>query len=62
VLELLKSDPFQGAPPAFVRAVMYDYQFTDRAERRATGAWWKRDRRGNYTRTIGDGPSVDTGR
>jgi len=31
-----------------VRAVVWQYWFTTRAEKRATGAWWKRELRGDY--------------
>ena len=48
VTALLKFDPFPEAPPHYLRAVVYDYRFTTSAERRATGAWWKRERRGLY--------------
>jgi len=42
-LRLLRSAPFPpGAPPAFVRVLLYRYRFTTRQERRATGAWWSR--------------------
>jgi hypothetical protein len=43
VLRLFASDPFAGAPPAHVRVVRWQYWFTDRATRRATGAWWRRE-------------------
>jgi len=49
VLSLLKINPFPGSPPRYVRAVLYDYRFTNRAARRATGAWWQRERRGFYS-------------
>ncbi|WP_448612698.1 lipase maturation factor family protein [Modestobacter sp. URMC 112] len=42
-LRLLRSAPFGTTPPAAVRAVVYRYRFTTRAERRATGAWWHRE-------------------
>src|SRR6185369_4177712 len=42
VLALLETNPFPSAPPRYVRATLYDYRFTTPAERRATGAWWKR--------------------
>lgn len=42
VLRLLRTNPFPDAPPAHVRARLYRYRFTTRAERRATGAWWHR--------------------
>ncbi len=47
-LSLLKNNPFPQTPPRYVRAVLYDYRFTDRAGKRATGAWWRRERRGLY--------------
>jgi predicted DCC family thiol-disulfide oxidoreductase YuxK len=48
VLTLLASDPFSGAPPRYVRALIYDYTFTDFETRRRTGAWWKREPIGTY--------------
>ena len=48
VLALLASDPFPGAPPRNLRALVYDYHFTDAVTRRATGAWWRRDLKGLY--------------
>ncbi|WP_256106628.1 lipase maturation factor family protein [Streptomyces sp. ODS05-4] len=41
-LRLLAHNPFPDAPPALVRARLYRYRFTTRAERRDTGAWWHR--------------------
>jgi hypothetical protein len=41
-LALLRRVPFEDAPPRFLRAHVYRYWFTDRTERRATGAYWKR--------------------
>jgi predicted DCC family thiol-disulfide oxidoreductase YuxK len=41
VLGLLATNPFPQAPPRYIRAVIADYQFTDLAERRQTGAWWR---------------------
>jgi hypothetical protein len=43
VLALFRRDPFGGKPPQAVRAVLWRYWFTDRATRRATGAWWRRE-------------------
>jgi hypothetical protein len=40
VLGLLATNPFPQAPPRYIRAVIADYQFTDLAARRETGAWW----------------------
>lgn len=48
VLALLQKDPFPKKPPIYIRAELYDYQFTNYAERRATGAWWKRQFVGEY--------------
>src|SRR2546429_6880738 len=52
VLSLLKTNPFPDAPPRYIRAILYDYRFTVRAERRANGAWWRRERRGLYSPII----------
>ena len=48
VLALLDRNPFPDHPPRFVRAELYDYRFTTLAERRTTGAWWKREYVGDY--------------
>jgi predicted DCC family thiol-disulfide oxidoreductase YuxK len=48
VLGLLSSNPFPNAPPRYVRAVVYDYKFSDFRTRRATGQWWTRRPRGLY--------------
>lgn len=48
VLALLERNPFPAAPPRYVRAIVYDYHFTDFAERRATGAWWRRQLKAMY--------------
>ncbi|HVM94755.1 MAG TPA: lipase maturation factor family protein [Candidatus Acidoferrales bacterium] len=44
VLDLLQSNPFADRPPRYLRATLYDYRFTDREQRRSTGAWWRRQR------------------
>jgi predicted DCC family thiol-disulfide oxidoreductase YuxK len=49
VLGLLAQNPFPDHPPRYVRAVLYDYRFTDAAERRRTGAWWRRREVGPYS-------------
>ncbi|HEY6064792.1 MAG TPA: lipase maturation factor family protein [Thermoanaerobaculia bacterium] len=48
VLRLLRSNPFPAAPPHYVRATLSEYHFTDRATRRSTGAWWRRELQGLY--------------
>ena len=52
VLRLLERNPFPGAPPRYVRALIYDYKFTDAKTRRQTGAWWSRQLLGTYVRPI----------
>ena len=47
VTGLLESVPFDD-PPRYLRAVLYDYRFTTRRERRETGRWWRRERLGPY--------------
>ena len=53
VLRLFREDPFQGKPPALVRTVRWQYWFTDRATKRATGAWWRRTELGPFTGVVG---------
>jgi lipase maturation factor 1 len=48
VLVLLEKNPFPDKPPRYLRAVLYEYHFTDFATRRLTGAWWRRERKGLY--------------
>jgi hypothetical protein len=48
VLSLLRTNPFPDHPPKFVRALLYEYHFTTPAERKATGAIWKRTLVGVY--------------
>ena len=49
VLALLERNPFPAAPPRYVRAMLYDYRFTDPGARRREGAWWRREWRGPYS-------------
>jgi uncharacterized membrane protein YphA (DoxX/SURF4 family) len=48
ILALLDSNPFPKDPPKYIRALLYEYRFTDRATRRATGDWWSRELKGVY--------------
>jgi predicted DCC family thiol-disulfide oxidoreductase YuxK len=48
VLALLERNPFPTAPPRYIRAMAYDYHFTDFATRRQTGAWWRRQEKGLF--------------
>jgi predicted DCC family thiol-disulfide oxidoreductase YuxK len=48
VTELLGSNPFPHQPPLYVRALLYDYRYSSREEKQATGAWWVREPEGIY--------------
>jgi lipase maturation factor 1 len=48
VLSLFKDNPFKDAPPRYVRAMLWQYWFTTREEKRASGNWWKRTLIGQY--------------
>lgn len=48
VLRLFERDPFDGTPPRYVRAVLYDYRLTTPEQKAATSAWWQRTRLGLY--------------
>jgi hypothetical protein len=48
IAKLFRHDPFPELPPQRVRALVYRYQFTDWEERKATGAWWRRERVGEF--------------
>ena len=52
VLGLLGHNPFPHEPPRYIRAVLYDYHFTDFATRRKTGDWWQRRKIGEYLPAI----------
>ena len=41
-LKLIKESPFGDEKPTYVRALVYQYNFTSSGERRKTGAIWKR--------------------
>lgn len=47
-LALLRDSPFREAPPRFIRALFYEYHYTDWRELRQTGAWWDRQLVGVY--------------
>jgi hypothetical protein len=49
-LRLLRTNPFDDERPMAVRATLYRYRFTTRAERRATGDWWDRTFVGTFAR------------
>jgi lipase maturation factor 1 len=49
VLNLFAGDPFAGGPPPIaVRAVIWQYWFTDGKTKHETGDWWRRELLGPY--------------
>jgi predicted DCC family thiol-disulfide oxidoreductase YuxK len=52
VSQLFERNPFQNAPPRYVRATFYRYRFTTAEEHRQTGAWWKRQELGEYLPSV----------
>lgn len=48
VLALLKNNPFKNRPPNYLRVMVYRYKFTNFAERKETGNWWKRELLGEF--------------
>jgi hypothetical protein len=48
VLNLLAENPFPDKPPLWIRAVVYDYHFSDAPTRRAADAIWTREPLGEY--------------
>jgi hypothetical protein len=55
-LSLLRYNPFPNKPPAYVRALLYEYHFTSPAELRRTGQWWRRELVGSFFPAV----SLDT--
>jgi hypothetical protein len=47
-LRLLRTNPFPDQPPTWIRARLFEYRFTTREERKATGAWWHRELVGTF--------------
>ena len=47
-LSLLRANPFPNRPPRYVRALLYEYHFTNPGERSRTSQWWKRTFVGQY--------------
>lgn len=53
VLALFAGNPFaDGPPPERVRAVIWQYWFTDLKTKRATGTWWRRELLGAYAPSL----------
>jgi lipase maturation factor 1 len=49
VRHLLASDPFNGRPPRYIRAVLYRYHFADSTTHRKEAVWWTREVIGDYS-------------
>jgi len=52
VTALLRENPFADKPPLYVRALFYDYTYSDAAEK-ARGRWWNRRLLGMYFPAVG---------
>ena len=52
VENLLAVNPFPKMPPKYVRAMLFEYSFTDRETRLATGDWWAAQPAGIYLRPV----------
>jgi len=52
ILKLMGKNPFPGEAPAAIRALFYQYRYTDPQQRRDTGAWWTRRLVGVYLEPV----------
>jgi hypothetical protein len=52
VLALFAGNPFGGSPPQQIRAVIYQYWFTDLKAKREQGLWWRRELLGEYAPSL----------
>ncbi|HEY6446948.1 MAG TPA: lipase maturation factor family protein [Acidobacteriaceae bacterium] len=56
VLSLFCGNPFPGAPPRYIKAVLWQYWFTSMAEKRVNGDWWRRNLMGLYAPELTKAP------
>jgi len=49
VVKLLRYNPFPDQPPKYIRAVMYDYQFSTKEQKKQFGWWWQREYVGQFS-------------
>ncbi len=56
VLALFAANPFPGQPPRQIRAVLWQYWFSDWKDKREQGLWWRRERVGLYAPTLERAP------
>jgi lipase maturation factor 1 len=61
VLALFAGNPFADSPPQAVRAVIYQYWFTDLKTKREKGMWWRRELLGAYAPGLERGPDGKIG-
>jgi len=61
VLALFRSNPFPQSPPRFTRAVLWQYWFTSKEEKKRTGDWWRRELRGVYAPVLTLTPNGEPG-
>jgi lipase maturation factor 1 len=52
VVALFAANPFPSHPPKQIRAVLWQYWFTDLSTKRTTGMWWKRQYLGLYAPSL----------
>jgi lipase maturation factor 1 len=52
VIALFAANPFSQNPPKQVRAVLWQYWFTDLPTKRTTGMWWRREMLGLYAPSL----------
>jgi hypothetical protein len=58
---LFAGNLFPGKPPREVRAVVWQYWFTDLKVKRAEGLWWRRELLGLYAPTLELAPDGSVG-
>ncbi|MGO8796352.1 MAG: lipase maturation factor family protein [Candidatus Sulfotelmatobacter sp.] len=56
VLQLFAGNPFAREAPKQIRVLLWQYWFTTRSEKRATGNWWRRQLLGRYAPTVERSP------
>lgn len=49
VLQLMRGNPFPNQPPRYIRALIYEYEFSSYQEKKEKGWWWKRTLIGSYS-------------
>ena len=57
VLSLFCGNAFPTAPPRYVEAVIWQYWFTSMADKKLTGAWWRRELLGLYAPVLTRAPN-----